>query len=203
LLGSSAFASLLALYTPLCGVLYVALAYAAGGVTGDGGWAAQSAVGFSGVLFALAVDESALTPAPTRSVFGLLSVPTRLYPWVLMLVLQLLLPNISFLGHLAGILAGSLHAAGGLAWALPSLPAGFGASRPVAIVTGANTGVGLEASRGLLARGFDVVVAARSEARGRAAAAALNALNAISLNERGCPSNRRAKLRFNIYKTVE
>ena len=123
MLGSSAFASLLALYTPLCGALYVALAYAAGGVTGDGGWAAQSAVGFSGVLFALAVDESALTPAPMRSVFGLFSVPTRLYPWVLMLVLQLLLPNISFLGHLAGILAGSLHAAGGLAWALPSLPA--------------------------------------------------------------------------------
>ena len=116
LLGSAAFACLLAALAPLCGALYVALAAAAGDLR-------AAAVGFSGVLFALAVDEAALSPAPTRSVFGLFSVPTRLYPWVLCAALQLLLPNASLLGHLAGLLAGTVHAAGGLAWALPSLPA--------------------------------------------------------------------------------
>jgi hypothetical protein len=78
-------------------------------------------VGFSGVLFAMAVDEATLSPFPTRSVFGLFEVPTRLYPWVLMLVLQFLLPGVSLLGHLCGILIGFAHAAGVLRFAIPSL----------------------------------------------------------------------------------
>lgn len=58
----------------------------------------QSAAGFSGVIFAMAVDESSLSSAPTRSIFGLFSVPTRLYPWVLMLLIQLVMPNASLVG---------------------------------------------------------------------------------------------------------
>lgn len=69
----------------------------------------------------MAVDEASLSPLPTRSVFGLFSVPTRVYPWVLMLVLQFLLPNVSFVGHLAGILVGFAHTYGALSWAIPSL----------------------------------------------------------------------------------
>ena len=79
-------------------------------------------VGFSGVLFAMAVDEASLSPFPTRSVFGLFSVPTRVYPWVLMLILQLVMPNASLLGHLAGIIVGFVHTWGLLGWAIPSLP---------------------------------------------------------------------------------
>lgn len=126
-LGSAAFAWALALLTPLTGVLYVGLAAVAAALPaalpgcGPAAWHAP-AVGFSGVLFALAVDEAALSPAPRRSVFGLFSVPTALYPWVLMALLSLVLPNISFMGHLAGLLAGCAHSAGGLAWALPRLP---------------------------------------------------------------------------------
>ena len=54
----------------------------------DLSWMFYNSVGFSGVLFALAALESTLSPAPTRSVFGLITVPTKLYPWALLLVLQ-------------------------------------------------------------------------------------------------------------------
>lgn len=47
-------------------------------------------------------------------------VPTKLYPWVLLIVLQFMMPNISFLGHLSGILTGGLYAAGWLQWCIPA-----------------------------------------------------------------------------------
>lgn len=49
------------------------------------------------------------------------------------------------------------------------LPA-LGASLKTAVVTGANSGVGLETARGLALRGYHVVLAVRSEEKGRAAA---------------------------------
>ena len=52
----------------------------------------------------------------------------------------------------------------------PELPPNFGrGTKPLAVVTGANTGVGFEAARALIARGYEVVVASRSIARGEAA----------------------------------
>jgi membrane associated rhomboid family serine protease len=119
LFGSLHFFFLLLAYTLGCGLLYVAIELLLA-VAWDPSSAYRGAVGFSGVIFALAVNESALSPFPTRSVFGLFSVPTKLYPWVLMLVIQFAVPGISFVGHLAGILLGGLHSAGWLAWALPS-----------------------------------------------------------------------------------
>lgn len=59
----------------------------------------QSAAGASGVIFAMAVDESSLSSAPTRSIFGLFSVPSKLYPWVLMLLIQLIMPQASLVGE--------------------------------------------------------------------------------------------------------
>lgn len=46
-------------------------------------------------------------------------------------------------------------------------------AHPVALVTGANKGIGREIARQLAHRGFRVVIAARDEARGSAAAAAI------------------------------
>ncbi|CAB4627784.1 unannotated protein [freshwater metagenome] len=40
---------------------------------------------------------------------------------------------------------------------------------PLAIVTGANTGLGFETARGLLSQGFDVVITSRDQARGQLA----------------------------------
>jgi len=40
------------------------------------------------------------------SLYGLIQVPTKIYPWVLLIILQIILPNVSLLGHLSGMLIG-------------------------------------------------------------------------------------------------
>lgn len=45
---------------------------------------------------------------PTRRLFGLLEVPSKVYPYALVVLIQLLFPDVSFLGHLSGVLAGHL-----------------------------------------------------------------------------------------------
>ena len=119
--GSLHFLFLLLAYVALVGALFLPLAFLELLVWSPASFFG-SAAGFSGVLFAMAVDESALSPAPTRSIFGLFSVPSRLYPWVLMLAISLAMPNVSLLGHLSGVLVGGAHVAGWLGWLLPSLP---------------------------------------------------------------------------------
>ena len=118
LFGSLGFAFLISVYTLLVGIGFIGLGTVAATVDRAYWW--QSAVGFSGVIFSLAVDECALSPSPTRSIFGLFSVPTRFYPWVLMAALQFILPNISFIGHLSGVLVGLLHVAGVLRIFVPT-----------------------------------------------------------------------------------
>jgi len=63
------------------------------------------------VIFGLAVMESFLGSSPTRTVLCL-AVPRRWYPWVLLVVLQMLIPNISFVGHLSGLLVGFMLVTG-------------------------------------------------------------------------------------------
>ncbi|CAM9436154.1 unnamed protein product [Pylaiella littoralis] len=72
----------------------------------------QASVGFSGVIFTLALLESYRSTQPTRSVFGMIQVPTRIYPWVLLVLLSVFMPGISFMGHLSGILVGVMHVYG-------------------------------------------------------------------------------------------
>jgi membrane associated rhomboid family serine protease len=118
LFGSLQYFFILCVFTLFVGFFYIAicvlLAY-----TWDYGYMFNSAVGLSGVIFAMAVDESTLSPHPTRSIFGLFQVPTRLYPWVLMIFLSLVMPNISFIGHLSGVLVGFVHSMGGFNWCIP------------------------------------------------------------------------------------
>lgn len=40
------------------------------------------------------------------SIWGVVSVPTAWYPWVLLVIFQLIMPSASFLGHMSGILSG-------------------------------------------------------------------------------------------------
>lgn len=92
-------------------------------ITGEMSWLWHSAVGYSGVLFAYAVIETHHSNVTHRSVFGLFRVPARIYPWVLLIVLQVLIPGISFLGHLSGILIGAMLVYGALNFLLPSVGA--------------------------------------------------------------------------------
>ena len=53
----------------------------------------QHSIGFSGVLFHLSVIECNLGSPQSRSVFGFFHVSPKLYPWVLMVALQLFMPG--------------------------------------------------------------------------------------------------------------
>ena len=102
-------------------VMYVVICLALSQLGSRAFWFNYTSVGFSGVLFGYAAIESLLpTASPTRSVFGLFEVPTKWYPWLLMLILQILLPNVSLLGHLAGLLCGTVYSVGGCAYFVPS-----------------------------------------------------------------------------------
>ncbi|CAO2820241.1 unnamed protein product [Amaranthus hypochondriacus] len=72
----------------------------------------ECAIGFSGILFSMIVIESSLSGVQSRSVFGLFNVPAKWYPWILLGVFQLLLTNVSLLGHLCGILSGFAYTYG-------------------------------------------------------------------------------------------
>lgn len=72
----------------------------------------QHSVGFSAVLFHFSVLECNLYPHHSRSLFSFVNVPAYLYPWALLIVLQFIMPNLSFTGHLAGIITGTLQSAG-------------------------------------------------------------------------------------------
>jgi len=74
----------------------------------------QHSVGFSGVIFQLAVLEANLSPDRTRSLFGFINVSSKMYPWALLVILQFVMPQISFLGHLSGILIGTMQSHGSL-----------------------------------------------------------------------------------------
>ena len=80
----------------------------------------QHSVGFSGVIFQLAVLEANLSPDRTRSVFGFINVSSKIYPWALLVILQFIMPQISFLGHLSGILIGTMQSHGSLNVFFPS-----------------------------------------------------------------------------------
>eukprot|EP00823_Brevimastigomonas_motovehiculus_P001342 TRINITY_DN11869_c0_g1_i1.p1 TRINITY_DN11869_c0_g1~~TRINITY_DN11869_c0_g1_i1.p1 ORF type:complete len:412 (+),score=40.38 TRINITY_DN11869_c0_g1_i1:60-1295(+) len=74
-------------------------------------------LGFSGVLFGFICIECALDPPELqRSVFGFCRVPSWLYPWMLLIVLQIIFPGVSFMGHLAGIVIGFAYVKGLFNW---------------------------------------------------------------------------------------
>ncbi|XP_020226782.1 rhomboid-like protein 14, mitochondrial isoform X2 [Cajanus cajan] len=67
----------------------------------------EYAVGFSGVLFAMKVVLNSQSHDYTY-VHGLI-LPSRYAAWAELLLVQLLVPGVSFIGHLGGILAGLLY----------------------------------------------------------------------------------------------
>jgi len=79
----------------------------------------QSAVGFSAVLFSYAVLDSYHTTETTRKLW-FITVPAKLYPWALLLIIQVMMPNVSFIGHLSGIVVAVLMVTGYLGVLLPS-----------------------------------------------------------------------------------
>ncbi|EXC30826.1 Uncharacterized protein L484_028005 [Morus notabilis] len=67
----------------------------------------EYAVGFSGVLFAMKVVLNSQSENYSN-VYGII-IPSRYAAWAELILIQMLVPGVSFLGHLGGILAGILY----------------------------------------------------------------------------------------------
>jgi membrane associated rhomboid family serine protease len=99
--------------------LYIAVSYLAS-LVGFPILLSHCAVGFSGVIFGLIPLDVRASGGAQRSIFGLFTVPALAYPWVLLVLWQLLVPQSSFLGHLSGLAIGQLYSMGLLKLITPS-----------------------------------------------------------------------------------
>ncbi|CAI5490839.1 unnamed protein product [Closterium sp. Naga37s-1] len=107
-LGSPRFAALVAAFALLSQSLHVAAARLLSDVLAvHTPFYRECSVGFSGVLFALKTVMNADSPAYS-SVYGFV-LPTKYAAWAELLLIQLLVPEASFLGHLCGILSGLIY----------------------------------------------------------------------------------------------
>lgn len=109
-LGSEYFFALVVYLSFAAHVLYVAVAVAARDLGITGSLMNRCVVGFSGVLFGLKVivNSDRRYGDQANRIFGV-SVPGGSAPWAELVLVQVLLPNVSFLGHLSGILAGLIY----------------------------------------------------------------------------------------------
>jgi len=112
-MGSSRFALLCLVFTGLSSAIEVFASLVLDRVFAYGGPLRTLSVGFSGVLFALKV----ILQSKQRGVSHVFSIPVpseHLY-WAELIIVSLIYPQASFLGHLCGILTGLLYTRGRLA----------------------------------------------------------------------------------------
>lgn len=111
--GSLKFLYITSVFIVLSSVMYLILAKLAGEI--DERFETQCAVGFSGVLFALKVLTTYFDPNYSHLIMGIpILLPARYAVWAELILIQLLVPNVSFLGHLAGALVGLAYVTGPL-----------------------------------------------------------------------------------------
>ncbi|XP_072035090.1 rhomboid-related protein 4-like [Amphiura filiformis] len=111
--GTAYFAYLIVVFSVLTNIVMVGVNIAAAELLGDQTYITTCAAGFSGVFFTLKVLTSYYTPAHMQRIFGF-PVPSRWACWIELVLIQLLVPNASFTGHLAGILVGLAYCKGPL-----------------------------------------------------------------------------------------
>lgn len=105
------------LFGLLCNLLHVAVAFVITSIPMPI-WIKSNLVytcslGFSGVLFFLiSIDcfDPKVSSSEGQQVFGLMPVPKKYYPWIMLALMQLMIKNVSFIGHLAGLLLGLMYA---------------------------------------------------------------------------------------------
>lgn len=113
-MGSAKFLYILSVFTLLTNTLLVGLDLVLANITEDPSYIYTCAAGFSGVIFALKVLTTYNLPSGVSMVMGMFPVPMKWACWVELILIQLLVPNASFTGHLAGILVGLMYVKGPL-----------------------------------------------------------------------------------------
>ena len=112
--GSGYFLYMIAVFSVVSNVVYVAISVLMAKLTEDPSYMSTCAVGFSGVLFALKVVTTHIQPYGMASLMGFISVPVKMAVWLELVLISVLFPNVSFVGHLAGILVGMAYVSGPL-----------------------------------------------------------------------------------------
>ena len=113
-LGSSGMLYLISVFSVLTSVTLLILDFGLSVLFNDLSYLHTCAAGFSGVIFALKVVTTYNLPSGSMTNMFLFNVPSRIAHWVELVVIQLLVPSVSFTGHLAGILVGLLYVKGPL-----------------------------------------------------------------------------------------
>lgn len=113
-MGSGYFCTLLAVFVLLTNIVYCVLQYIAVLMFHDYSYLYHCAAGFSAVIFAVKVITTYRLPGGISYVMDILPVPNRLAVWAELIVISILIPNVSFVGHLAGILVGMAYVSGPL-----------------------------------------------------------------------------------------
>ncbi|GFR92752.1 rhomboid-related protein [Elysia marginata] len=112
--GTPYFVYLTAVFTVLTGITYVGLGAVLSEVLGNQSYLMSCAVGFSGVLFAMKVLTTHYSPSGRHYALGFIPIPSKYIFWAELVLIQIVAPNSSFVGHLAGILVGLAYVKGPL-----------------------------------------------------------------------------------------
>ncbi|XP_028320557.1 rhomboid-related protein 4 [Gouania willdenowi] len=112
-LGGAWFSYLLVVFSMLTGLVYLLLEATLTELTDDQSYSTVCAVGFSGVLFALKVLTNHYQPGGVTYIMGF-PVANRYSSWVELVLIHIMSPGTSFVGHLSGILVGLLYTSGPL-----------------------------------------------------------------------------------------
>ena len=102
--GSLQFFMINILFIINCSIIHFLMAYCMP-FLGFSGWNSCS-IGYSGVIFAFLTVHCHLSAVP-NSLFGF-KIPQKIYPWILILITQIIIPQASLFGHISGVLTAYL-----------------------------------------------------------------------------------------------
>ncbi|CAG5136618.1 unnamed protein product [Candidula unifasciata] len=134
--GTLYFLYLTAVFTTLINGMYLFLGVILTKIFNDDGYLKACAVGFSGVLFAMKVLTTHYAPRGPQMLMGI-TVPSKYIYWAELVLIQLMVPNASFVGHLAGILIGCAYIWGPLQFVMDKFvqPQGSSVDPPSRVTT--------------------------------------------------------------------
>ncbi|XP_029658011.1 rhomboid-related protein 4 [Octopus sinensis] len=107
-LSSQHFGFLLVFCTVASGVVLIALNILMMILTNDTSYELTCAVGFSAVIFAIKVVLNYMNPQEQHAYGGFL-IPYKYIHWLEVVMIQLIVPQASFLGHISGIIVGLIY----------------------------------------------------------------------------------------------